>query len=234
MAPNPPATGPELGPNLSEALARSLRHEFGDFLQKVYASIAILQSRLPAEWDLEREILNSLRKRAEACKNMLNAVQDFLCPVTLASQELELAGLIHSLVGIAQDRFRHVEITADTVPVRVVGDPERLTEIGQSLLANACEGDARRVRVRLRADPASGQAEWTVTDDGPGLAPDRAHHLFRPFFSTRPGHAGLGLALARKIVQLHRGEITAGNDAAGGFQVRITLPTVAAAATPLA
>src|SRR5262245_11783486 len=49
--------------NLAQSLGRSLRHELGDFLQKVYASVAILEARLPANWQIEREVLSRLRQR---------------------------------------------------------------------------------------------------------------------------------------------------------------------------
>src|SRR5262249_61520139 len=76
--------------SLPEKLARTLRHEVGDFLQKLYASVAILQSRLPPEWDLERDILARLHHRAEQCKELLDAVQDFLCPIYLNPQRIDL------------------------------------------------------------------------------------------------------------------------------------------------
>ena len=66
--------------------------------------------------------------------------------------------------------------------------------------------------------------EWVIRDDGPGVATEMSHLLFSPFFSTRPGHAGLGLALARKWIVLNGGKITAGNLPQGGFEVHVSLP----------
>src|SRR5262245_19545532 len=57
--------------SLPEAITRTLRHEVGDLLQTLYATVAILQKRLPADWDLERRILSDMRRRAESCKHML-------------------------------------------------------------------------------------------------------------------------------------------------------------------
>ena len=57
-----------------------------------------------------------------------------------------------------------------------------------------------------------------------GVPADKAGQLFTAFFTTHPGHAGLGLALAQRLVQLHGGRITAGNRPEGGFRVTVVLP----------
>jgi signal transduction histidine kinase len=210
---------------LAEALARTLRHEIGDFLQKVYASVAILQGRLPAQWDLERDILARLRHGAEGCKRLVDAIQDFLCPLTVTPQAVNLAILTAPLVTAAQAASPHLQITLDAAdPAPVAGDPDRLIQVGRALLTNACEAARERVQVRLRTDAAAQQVEWTFQDDGPGIAPELAERLFRPFFTTRAGHAGLGLALVRKIVSAHQGSVTAGNGSDGGFRAQVLLP----------
>jgi signal transduction histidine kinase len=212
---------------LAEALARTLRHEIGDFLQKIYASVAILQGRLPPEWDLERDILARLRHGAEGCKRLVDAVQDFLCPLTLTAQPLDLASLTAMLVSTAQTTYPQVQISVEAPgPALVQGDADRLTQVGRLLLANACEAARQQVQVCLRTDATARQVEWTVHDDGPGLRADLSDRLFRPFFTTRPGHAGLGLALARKIVDLHQGRIAAGNRSGGGFRAQVWLPVL--------
>src|SRR5262245_1200892 len=78
-----PAPAQKGAHNLPEALARTLRHEVGDLLQTVYATVAILQERLPRDWSLERRVLTDLRGRAEVCKNLLDNVHDLVCPVSL-------------------------------------------------------------------------------------------------------------------------------------------------------
>ena len=78
--------------------------------------------------------------------------------------------------------------------------------------------------VQTNADSTAGVVQWVFSDDGPGVSPEVAGRLFRPFFSTRPSHAGLGLALARKIILLHGGRIEAANLPESGFQVRVSWP----------
>jgi signal transduction histidine kinase len=69
-----------------------------------------------------------------------------------------------------------------------------------------------------------------VTDTGPGIPPENLTKLFEPFFSTKPTGKGMGLGLtvARKIVELHGGKIEVGNREGGGAKVTITLPCATA------
>src|SRR5437588_9075053 len=82
-----------------EAITRLLRHELGDLLQSIYATAAILQRRLPADWELERRIVTDLRARGESCKDLLDAVHDFVCPFTLNLEPVNLADLAAKLVA---------------------------------------------------------------------------------------------------------------------------------------
>src|SRR3974390_1456295 len=79
--------------SLPEALVRTLRHELGDFLQKIYATVAILKTRLPATCEMEHGLLMRLRARAEDCKDVLDAAHDYVCAVIPEYQPADLAEL---------------------------------------------------------------------------------------------------------------------------------------------
>ena len=210
-----------------EAITRLLRHELGDLLQSIYATVAILQRRLPADWELERRIIADLRARGESCKNLLDAVHDFVCPFTLNLESVNLADLAATLVAASTPQHPQLEIRAEAQATPVIrADPKRLTQVGNLLLANACEAARHHVSFRTAAGPAAGEAEWTVTDDGTGVPADQTDQLFSPFATTRHGHLGVGLAIARKLVLVHGGRMSAENLPAGGFAVRILLPSV--------
>jgi signal transduction histidine kinase len=211
--------------SVPEALTRFLRHEIGDLLQTVYASVAILQRRLPDDWMSERRILSDLRARAENCKDLLDTVHDFIVPLTLSCERIDPGQVAAELVRTAAGKSQQLQIKAESgPPIEIEADPRRLTRVGHDLLENACA--AARGHVWFRTAPGSlpGSVEWTVTDDGPGVPADRMEQLFRPFCSTRHGHPGLGLPTAQKLVALHGGQITAENIPAGGFRVRVVWP----------
>jgi two-component system sensor kinase FixL len=210
---------------LAQSLGRSLRHELGDFLQKVYASVAILEARLPATWQIEREVLSRLRQRAEGCRVFLDTVQDYLCPLTLNARTVDLAEVAQQLSQDAGQKFPGIQIQSESVqPVWITADPERINQVGEALLTNACEAARSQVTFATTADSAGGTVQWVIDDDGPGLSSDSSASLFRPFSSTRPGHAGLGLVLVQKLVMMHGGRITLTNRPDGGCSARVSLP----------
>jgi two-component system, LuxR family, sensor kinase FixL len=82
--------------------------------------------------------------------------------------------------------------------------------------------EQRSLVVATRA--ADGAVEITVSDTGPGIAPDIAGRLFQPFVTTKPTGLGLGLSICREIVEAHEGQLTAAPGAAGGTVFTIRLP----------
>ena len=64
----------------------------------------------------------------------------------------------------------------------------------------------------------------TVTDNGPGFEPGQREKIFRPFFTTKSGGIGLGLALTQKIIVTHNGRVTASVSASGGARMDVVLP----------
>ena len=110
----------------------------------------------------------------------------------------------------------------------VRGDRVSLQQVLLNLLLNAFEAmaeatpDTRVVTVRTahRGDAV----EVAVSDGGSGIAPEPMRHLFDSFFTTKKDGMGLGLSIARSIVEEHGGRITAENNSAGGATFLVALP----------
>jgi signal transduction histidine kinase len=105
-------------------------------------------------------------------------------------------------------------------------DRIKLKQALLNLLANALEASPSpgRVDVLLRKQPKT--VHIAVVDQGPGIAEDDMERLFAPFFSTKQQGSGLGLAFARKIIELHQGTLVAMNNATGGATFLAELPCV--------
>jgi len=81
--------------------------------------------------------------------------------------------------------------------------------------------------VEVTIGEVAGRAGIVVRDHGPGVGPDDLPRLFEPFFRAENGDGsgqGLGLAIARRIVELHQGAIMAENASGGGLTIRLSLP----------
>jgi signal transduction histidine kinase len=212
-------------PSLPEGLVRTLRHEIGDFLQTVYSSAAILQARLPTSSNLERTVVANLRARAEACKHLLDTIHDVVFPITLTLEPMSAVEVAARLVAEAAARYPHLDIRAeaDTVPP-IRGDAQRLTQVGNVLLENACQSAQSEVHFRTVSVPGRPEIAWVVSDDGPAVSDEQRDRLFDTFSTTRRGTLGLGLGPVNKVVMLHGGRVEVANPTEGGFSVQVVLP----------
>ena len=119
----------------------------------------------------------------------------------------------------------------DPGPAQVIGDPDRLQQVMWNLLSNAVKFTPNGGDVTVRLEPIDGHVEIVVTDTGVGIAPEFLPHIFERFrqgdsrFAREYGGLGLGLAIARHIVEMHGGTIQAFSEGpAKGSTFRVRLP----------
>jgi K+-sensing histidine kinase KdpD len=208
-----------------EMVVRTLRHEVGDLLQSVYSAVAILQERLPRGQSLERTILSDLRGRAEGCKNELDATHDLICPVHLNLDWVELSQLAASLAASSSLRHPGIQIVCEAPrPLKVWGDAAKLAQAGAMLMMCLCQAARSKVQIRVSPQPSQGTVEWSFTHDGPAASAEQLSWLSAPFSTTRNARFGLGLAFARRVVELLGGQVCTVELPEGGFQVVLMLP----------
>ena len=109
----------------------------------------------------------------------------------------------------------------------VRADGDLICQVLLGLLANAAEAAPSGGEVALAAAAADGAVEIAVADSGPGVPPELRARIFEPFFTTRPHGTGLGLAVARHIVEAHGGRIEVGERTGGGARFTLRLPAAA-------
>jgi CheY-like chemotaxis protein len=141
-------------------------------------------------------------------------------------------------IPVAQARGVTLRSSIPDAPIPVLGDANRLRQIVWQLLANAIKFSPRGGLVSLHIEGTADSATLTVSDSGPGIDPDFLPRIFDPFTQEDPsptraaGGLGVGLFLVRDLVELHGGEIRAGNKASGQagpgavFTVRLPLYSV--------
>jgi signal transduction histidine kinase len=152
--------------------------------------------------------------------------------LTLELHEAPLAELVHScLRGLeAEAAARGVALEAevgDDVTARFA--PDKVERVLLNLLTNSLRHTPSDGAVAVRVEPREGEVEVTVEDTGEGLAPEDEWRMFERFWrgdrARRGGGAGLGLAIARGLVEAHGGRIWAENRPGGGARVSFTLPS---------
>jgi len=127
-------------------------------------------------------------------------------------------------------QLHDVIIETPTCPVAVHGDPARLRQVIVNLMDNALKYTPKGGHVRVRVDVEDEEARLTVSDDGVGLAPETRESIFLLFnqdsqsLARSQGGLGLGLALVRRLVELHGGTVSAHSEGLGRgscFEVRL-------------
>jgi signal transduction histidine kinase len=160
-------------------------------------------------------------------------VEHFLSFARLPHPKREICDLrytIGSSLELVRTRAQRQGVEIETVvppePIPVDLDAGQFHQVVLNLLLNALDVMPRGGRVTLRLETSRELARLSVLDTGPGIAPEMVGRLFTPFASTKPTGTGLGLSLARRIVEEHGGSITGGNVPAGGASFTILLPCV--------
>jgi two-component system OmpR family sensor kinase len=154
----------------------------------------------------------------------------------LAPRLVELGDLVEDIGAAA--RVMGVDRTVEVVrngALPVVADPDRLTQALMNLVDNAVRHTPAGGRVTIAAEREAGHAVAVVTNEGQPIPPGDLPHVFDRFFRadsgtgsrrSNGGHAGLGLAIAKAIVEASGGTVTARSDASGTrFAIRLPLET---------
>ncbi|HEY9403438.1 MAG TPA: ATP-binding protein [Pyrinomonadaceae bacterium] len=177
----------------------------------------------------------SARSQAQLIGDLLDISRIISGKLRLDVQPLELAPVIAAALDVmhpaAEAKSIRLVARVNRNIGMVSGDPDRMQQVVWNLLSNAVKFTPEGGRVEVSLKRAGAQAEIVVTDDGAGIDPDFLPHVFEHFrqadsTSTRKhGGLGLGLAIVRRLVELHGGTVAAESKGEGhGATFRIRLP----------
>lgn len=209
-------------------------HELRAPLTIIQANLDLLE-RMPELPPEERtEILGEASRETHRLSQLvadLLALARADAGISLQRRRVELDRILLDAVGDARHLARGQRLEIDALePVVVDGDPDRLRQLLLALLDNAVKYTPASGRIAVALVRNSTLARLTVTDDGVGIPAADLPHVFDRFYradparSRDPGGTGLGLPIARWIVEQHDGDITVTSEPGKGTQVRIQLP----------
>jgi signal transduction histidine kinase len=105
-----------------------------------------------------------------------------------------------------------------------MGDPGKLRTAFRNIIANAVEAVSRKGVIRVRLENRGSVISVAVTDSGCGMTAETAARVFEPYFSTKGSGTGLGLPIAKKIIEDHGGTIAVESEPGRGTTVTVELP----------
>lgn len=217
-------------------LAGGMAHELNQPLTAVLASTQAAQ-RLLAEEPVDlatvrnamTQAVNQARRAADVVGRLRSLVERPDAAAHL--RPLDLRDAVRNVLHLMQPECARRDVvpalTADT-PVWVMAEPVALDQIVHNLLLNALQAldlvPARQRALRIAVTADLRHALLTVSDSGPGIAPEAMPRLFEPFYSTRAGGLGLGLSLCETLASNMGGTLTAANQPRQGAMFTLTLP----------
>jgi signal transduction histidine kinase len=217
-------------------ITSSIVHEMRNPLSSVKMNLqALSRSLVPGDPNTEAAAIAS--GQIARIENMLTDLLQFGRPVSICKTETSFDELVRMSLEVAADLIRekniHCELECELDESTLFVDKEQMCRALSNLIINAVQASPPRsvIRITLRSS-LRGQrfVDIEVKDSGSGLTEMAAKKTFQPFFTTKPGGTGLGLANVKKIVELHGGAVAASNRETCGALFRVTIPRAAYAA----
>jgi len=215
-------------------LATGLAHEIRNPLAGIAGVIEIVSRDLPPE-SPARSVIKDAKEEALQINRILTELLETARPKPPHFQVKDLASTVEHAVLFARQQAITKRITIDLdkgdhVP-SVDHDPNQINQVLLNLLLNAIQAMDKPGAIHVSLRPDKDTALITVADEGKGIAPETLPNIFRPFFTTKGHGTGLGLSLARRIVEAHGGTIDARSEVGKGTQFTVRLPIAHGAAT---
>jgi signal transduction histidine kinase len=231
---------------LKDEFLATLSHELRTPLNAILGWTRLLRAgALPP--DSSDRALEKVERNAQAqarlVEDLLEVSRITSGKLRLDLREVDLAAIIHAAAESVRPAALAHDLTLETTGLDqrlpTIGDPDRLQQVIWNLLSNAVKFTPAGGRVRIGLERAGGTDTLVVRDTGIGIEPPFLPHVFDTFrqadaSSTRQfGGLGLGLSIARRLVELHGGTIAATSEGAGrGATFTVRLPVRAAAQPP--
>ena len=223
----------------------TLAHELRNPLAPIRFALESLKADAPqATTARAREVINrQVRQLVRLVDDLLDVSRITANKIHLRREPHELARLmataLESITPLVTAAAQHLNVRMPSTPIRVDGDGARLVQIFANVLNNAVKFTPRGGQIWFSAEQESAEAVVRIRDSGIGIAPELLPRVFDMFQQAEPvlerssGGLGIGLTLARRLVEMQEGRIAISSPGPGqGTEVEIRLPVAPVAAEP--
>jgi PAS domain S-box-containing protein len=211
-------------------MAAGVAHEIRNPLGGIKMATNLLSSGAVDDRRISQEMAQSILAGIAEIETIIADLLDYARETRLDCQEYPLNRILAPVVDAcaveARERGVHVVTRGFDAEVMATVDGHRLRQVFTNVVKNALDATAHaaggRVEVRLHA--GNGTALVEVADNGVGIRPEHRDKIFLPFYTTKPTGTGLGMAIVKKIMDLHGGEIEIDSAPGRGTTVRLVIP----------
>ncbi len=208
-----------------------IAHESRNALQRIQSCTEMLELEIENNNEAQRLVLR-LQEAQDNLLRLFDEVRGYAAPIQLEKAPCRMDAVWREAWNLLESVRRDRDVTlvenAEGEDLVVAADRFRLVQVFRNLLENslaACS-DAVVIQIECRDAHLHGAPalEVRVRDNGPGLSPTALQSVFEPFFTTKTKGTGLGMAIARRVVDAHGGRIAVGEALSRGAEFVITLP----------
>lgn len=216
-------------------LAAAIAHEIRNPMASISGSIQMLKESLDMD-DVRNKLMDIVLREINRLNNLVSDFLVFSRPKPAAIQTFDLNQLVMDSIELFRNSKKWTErIRLETGfrgSLRIDSDPEQLRQILWNLFLNATDSMAGGGTLYIRTDKIQSvdvygtskeMARIVIRDTGNGFSKKALQHLFTPFFTTKEGGSGLGLATVKRIAEGLKGKVTGQNHPDGGAEVSVFL-----------
>jgi two-component system, NtrC family, sensor histidine kinase HydH len=213
-----------------EELAAAVAHEIKNPLVSIGGFTRRL-NRAISDGVPEKGYALTIIKEVSRLERFLDDILAYTHREPLLFEPLDARGVLEDSLSMIVEGFddggvQLVKEFAEDLP-KVIGNPQQLKQAFFNLIDNAYQAMNGKGVLSIRAYPdstgGSSCVKVEIGDTGNGIDPENLHHIFNPFYSTKPSSLGLGLPIVHKIVTSHRGRIEVSNRSGKGVTFIVTL-----------
>lgn len=211
-------------------MVAGLAHESRNALQLMQASLEMLARRLGR--GPEHDLVQEIQKAQDRLHHLFGEVGGYAAPIKLALEH-------HELPKLWREAWRQLSARVDQRQASLLEhigvsdlhcrvDPFSIERVFRNVLENALAACVDPVRIEIDCSATQlgdhDAVRVVIRDNGPGLTPEQRQKIFVPFYTTKARGTGLGMPIAKRIVEAHGGRIEVDADADSGAAIEITLP----------
>jgi PAS domain S-box-containing protein len=213
-------------------LAAVIAHEVKNPLAGIGGALQIIERQLSANSAVV-PVIGQIQERLNAVNQMVQDLLTFANPAPPCFAPIDVSEVIDRAASLFAEHPRcgqtHIDVVpADARGVVLRGDLEQLGLALAQVLINGAQAMNGRGRIALNVEMRPGTCAFVVIDDGPGIPPEVQATMSRPFRTTKTQGLGVGVAIARRIVEEHGGGLTFASGPGKGTVVTLELPRHAA------